>query len=180
MSQNNKNKDIKKGFTILYAMLIAGVLLSIGASIASIAIREVALVSNAAQSASAFYIADSGVECALYMDFSSAQKVIASEMGTDPNPNMGQVFCGAYNTSIGNIMPVPSYTTNGVYRITKFTVYFDSDNASDPRVDQEGRCAVVTIMRSTINGSTIVDSRGFTTCNLTNPKVVERGIRVTY
>lgn len=177
-----KPTNKKRGFTILYAMLIAGVLLSIGVSIASIAIREVALVANAAQSTNAFYIADSGVECALYLDFAATEKVIASEVGVNPNPDMSQVYCGAYNTSPGNQMPTPTYSTEGLYRVTSFTVYFDSQFivGDNPPVDTTGRCAVVTIKRSTANGSTIIDSRGFTTCNVSNPKVVERGIRVTY
>ncbi|MBI2618266.1 hypothetical protein HYW58_02325, partial [Candidatus Kaiserbacteria bacterium] len=62
----NKNKD--GGFTLLIAVLVAGVLLAIGLAIFNIAIKELLLSSSGRDSQFAFYAADSGTECALFWE----------------------------------------------------------------------------------------------------------------
>ncbi|MEI6528757.1 MAG: hypothetical protein WCO10_03785 [bacterium] len=64
--QNNRRED--KGFALLFAVLISSLLLSIGLSIFSVALRELSLSTAARQSVYAFYAADAGRECAMYWD----------------------------------------------------------------------------------------------------------------
>lgn len=57
------------GFTLFYAMLISSLLLAIGLAIFNITYKEFILTSGIRESESAFYAADSALECALYWDF---------------------------------------------------------------------------------------------------------------
>jgi DNA-binding beta-propeller fold protein YncE len=58
----------KSGFALLFSVLIASLLLTIGLSIFSIALKEFAISTASRQSIHAFYAADSGREYALYRD----------------------------------------------------------------------------------------------------------------
>jgi len=57
-----------KGFALLFSVLISSLLLTIGLSIFSIALKELAISTNIRQSIHAFYAADSGREYVLYKD----------------------------------------------------------------------------------------------------------------
>lgn len=60
--------NAQRGFTILFAVLIASILLAIGIAIFDITVRELRLSSVARESQFAIYAAETGVECALYWD----------------------------------------------------------------------------------------------------------------
>lgn len=180
---NSNTHHQKKGFTILYAMLIAGVLLSIGVSIASIAIREIALLASAERSTVAFYVADSGVECAISRDYSGPDYFPSDLVSPLPTDFSG-FTCGANNEAYPISAPTYGQETieGAVYRTSTFTMYIDPSNTvtENPSPNVTARCAVVAVKKNITDGRTIIDSRGFTTCDTSNPKVVERGIRVTY
>ena len=57
-----------RGFTLLIAVVLTSVLLSVGLALLDIALKQVTLSSTARQSQYAFYAADSAMECALYWD----------------------------------------------------------------------------------------------------------------
>jgi hypothetical protein len=71
---NKKINKIKKtsksttGFAMLFAVLTASLLLTIGLSIFNLSFKELILSTNAKESQVAFYAADSARECALYWD----------------------------------------------------------------------------------------------------------------
>jgi hypothetical protein len=58
-----------KGITLLIAVLIAGLLLSVSLSIFNIAMKELIISSSGRDSHISFYAADAGAECALYWDW---------------------------------------------------------------------------------------------------------------
>lgn len=69
----NKNKacptkSSRRGFALLFSVLIASLLLSIGLSIFNITLKELAISTAIRHSVSAFYAADSGREQAIYND----------------------------------------------------------------------------------------------------------------
>lgn len=66
MSKNNKKKS--RGFALLFAVMTASVLLSIGLSIFNISLKELILSTASRDSQVAFYAADSARECILYWD----------------------------------------------------------------------------------------------------------------
>jgi uncharacterized protein (UPF0333 family) len=55
-----------KGYTLLFAVLVSSIVLSVGISILTISKKEFLLSSSARESKSAFYAADSGLECAVF------------------------------------------------------------------------------------------------------------------
>ena len=59
---------MKKGFTLLFAVLISSLLLSVGIAILDLSIKEFALAAASRESQYAFYAADDGLECGLYWD----------------------------------------------------------------------------------------------------------------
>ncbi len=56
------------GFTLFYAVLVSSLLLALGLAIFNITYKELILSSGARESATAFYAADAGLECALFWD----------------------------------------------------------------------------------------------------------------
>ena len=71
---------MNKGYTLLFAVLVASVVLAIGISILTISKKEFLLSASARESTSAFYAADSGLECAVYHvdNFSTTTPEVAS------------------------------------------------------------------------------------------------------
>ena len=69
------NKTIKpnniksnSGFAILFAVLLASFLITLGISIFSISLKEIMITTSVRDAQIAYYIADSARECALYWD----------------------------------------------------------------------------------------------------------------
>lgn len=61
-----EKKEGERGFTLLFAMLILTVVLSITSSVLNIMIKELKLSGAGRESQIAYYAAESGAECALY------------------------------------------------------------------------------------------------------------------
>lgn len=143
----------RAGFAMLYAVLVASLLLSIGLAIFNLTIKELLLSSLGRDSQFAFYAADTGAECALYWDFE--EDAFASSTTSTINcagidiPNMGG---GGYG--------VPSV----------FTIDFSP----------EPYCTTVSVTKFKNPSQTKIESRGYNTCDVSNPRRVERAIRVTY
>ena len=87
--QNNK------GFALLFSVLLASFLLTIGLSIFSIALKELAISTAARQTVRAFFAADSGRECALYWDVKKGM-VPTLVTGVDGGP----IKCGQHEETI--------------------------------------------------------------------------------
>lgn len=166
-TQNSKTKT-DNGFVILIASLLAGLLTIIGASIFSIFLKELILSSGGKESQFAFYAADGGVECALYWD-SKEKFATSSDSGTSPS----NLFCNNQDitSSVDWFWKVPSETTpTASQTIFSIDLYPTDPNRKD--------CAVISVSKN--NGSTIIESRGYNTCDSGSPRRVERGLRVSY
>ncbi|MCH7529739.1 pilus assembly PilX N-terminal domain-containing protein [Patescibacteria group bacterium] len=151
-----------KGFIILYATLISSLLLVIGLGIFNISIKELILSSAGRESQVAFYAADAGIECALYWDIK--RNVISTSTSTD-------IDCNGDNTlSVGG---------GGWGAESTFTLLFPP----------EPYCAKVSIIKD-VNATnsecrvgtvcTTIISRGYNTCDTTNPRRTERAIEAKY
>lgn len=68
MIKNRRYENIRGGFTILYAILITTVVLTIGISLLNVLIQQISLSGAERESGLSFYVSDSGMECALYWD----------------------------------------------------------------------------------------------------------------
>ncbi len=92
MKKNYKNR---KGFTVLYAVLVSSLLLSIGASIFNISLKQILLTSTASESQTAIYAADSGLECAYYYEIinpdpSNTESAFSTSTVNSPQ----EIYCG--------------------------------------------------------------------------------------
>ncbi len=73
ITKNKKDKQASRGFTILYAILITTVVLSIGLSLLGVLIQQISLSGVERESAVSSSVTDSGMECALFWDRVGAQ-----------------------------------------------------------------------------------------------------------
>lgn len=152
-----QKSDFKKGITLFVAILITGTLLLISVAIINLSVKEAFLSGTARESQYAFYAADTGVECALYWDASSPNGY--SAFGTSTNST---IYClSSYPTITRNVS-----NNNGT---STFTLQFQS----------EAYCADVLVAK-TSDGKTKIESLGYNTCSTSNPRRVQRAIRVTY
>lgn len=149
-----------RGFTLLIAVILASVALSLGLALIDIAYKQSILASAAKQSQSAFYNADMALECALYYD---QQRDF---FNTNPFDLLStDVKCNNIAVSFTN--PI----RNGSTIETIFTVPCSGGGTS----------ARVTV-RKNENGTydNAIYATGYNTCDASHPRRIERGIRVTY
>ncbi len=143
-----------RGFTLLIAVVMVSVLVSVGLALLDITYKQVLLAQAATQSQYAFYNADSALECALYWD----QKQNAfSYSYTTPTA----ITCGN--------LSVPSTLTNGTTKQTVLTIPCAAGGSS----------ATVTVLK-TASAVTTIYANGYNLCNTSDPKRIERGLRAQY
>lgn len=184
--QNNK------GYTLLFSVLIASVVLGIGISILNISKKELLISTSARDSSSAFYAADSGIECAIFSDTSS-QGIPSS---FDPESgNMNPVL----RCNVPYSFDPPVYGPTSEEGTWVFHMKSGSSEAYDPAIPKSAlnlagkSCAVVTVTKlidGTEKVKTTIISRGYNigwrpdtelpgnkgTCDLGSVKRVERGL----
>lgn len=143
-----------RGFTLLIAVVLASVALAVGLALLGLAYKQVLLASSARQSQTAFYNADTALECALYYD--------------QQHNAFGYGATGA------------SITCNGA------TVNASFNQSAAPRVRAfvlpcpgGGAYASTTIYKAS-SGATAIFSSGYSSCGASDPRRVERGLKVTY
>jgi hypothetical protein len=156
MKNNNKKQNKKTGFAILYSVLIASILLSIGLAIFNLTIKELLLSSLGRDSQFAFYAADTGAECAFYWDFNGNAFSTSSPAVS--------INCGDDDRTITS-----NDLGGGVYERL-----FQMDFSPEPY------CITVSVKKYNAPVKTVIESRGYNTCDKANPRRVERAIRATY
>lgn len=153
----------ERGFTLLIAILLATIAVTLGLSLLDIAYKQVVLASTAKQSQFGFYSADSAMECALYYD----QQVNSFKYTTSP-PTSTTMTCDG--RTVTGFSAVRSGTT---YLKTTFTIPCATSGIN----------ATVTVYKySSMNAqpNTIIYANGYNTCNASDPRRVERGLKVSY
>jgi hypothetical protein len=165
--KHNTSIQKKRGFTLLVASLIASVLLALALFMISIAQKEVILSTFGRDSQYAFYVADAGAECALYLDFRDAFAV--DTFTHQPTCSMQIVGEEVSGESVSDTDLVVGGRGYGVPSIMQF--------------EQSGRCVIVTVTKydQVVNG-TLIDSRGYNRpCDdLDNPRRLERAVQMLY
>ncbi|MEI8327924.1 MAG: hypothetical protein WCG02_02195 [Candidatus Taylorbacteria bacterium] len=161
------------GYTLLFAVLTASLVLGVAAFILSVSRAQFILASAARESTYAIYAADSGIEC--------AAAAAASISTSSPS---GSVTCAGQSAvlvTFPNLMVASVGTLYNFY--TSAPIYLNLG---------ESRCAKITFVKgfsgagATGDLVTQIESRGYNFCDLSNkpdtanPKVVERAIRLTY
>ncbi|MDP2641713.1 MAG: PilX N-terminal domain-containing pilus assembly protein [bacterium] len=148
-----------RGFTLFIAVVIMGTLLLIATGVVNLAFRQSLISASGRESQHAFYAADTGIECALYWDIQNPSGVSAFSTSTGST-----IFCNRDGNNPDNEWVVGGAYTSVINRI---------DFLPDPY------CAIVTVTKSD-DGSTVIESRGYNTCDSSDTRRVERAVRATY
>lgn len=150
-----------RGFTLLISILLATVAVTLGVSLLDISYKQLILASTAKQSQFGFYAADTAMECALYYDqqrnaFSYTGPLAGSSISCN------QLTVTDYLTG--------TQTENGkTYRKTSFSL---------PCADGGSNGEVVVYKYNT--ATTTIYANGYNSCSSTDPRRVERGLKVSY
>ncbi len=163
--QKNKKcfKNTKRGVTLYVAIVVTSALLLVSFAIANVTFKQASLASINKDSHLAFFAADSGAECALYWDLKNPTGGSAFSTST-----VSQISCnydGIQNADNEN-MQVGGLTTS------EFNITFNP----------EPYCTKVTVTKAYQGGNltTKIESRGYNTCDSSNPRRVERAVRIEY
>ncbi len=178
----------RKGFTLLFAVLVSTLVVSIGATVVSIAVRQTILSGTSRESQYAFYAANTVLECVFYWDVagtaSLTEKVFPGQ-GDTLLADMSNVTCSGGNVvtrtgfvGAGTFGADGGWTDNSGYSYTVKMEIRDVTGTYDHTY-----CAEATISKVTGGDgvvTTTIEAKGYNTCDLNNPRAVERGLRQTY
>jgi hypothetical protein len=165
-----------RGITLLIAVILSSVVLTIALSLLNITYKQLVLVSAAKNSQYAFYTADSAMECALYWD----QRKLAFEYAGSAYVTGGaeQMDCadpGGTSRAITSAAPSSLTTfqdTSSGTRTTKFFIPCPDGGTS-------GTAGFVTVIKAN-TGTTFIYTTGYSSCIITDDRRIERGLRVSY
>jgi len=157
-----KKQAKNRGFTLFMAVIVMGTLLLVAVGIVSLAVRQILISSSARESQYAFYAADTGIECALYWDVQNPSGVSAFSTSTSST----NITCNG-----PSLLPVGG---GGSSMPTSTFAFTFSPN--------EPYCATVAVNKKYVSNVlvTTIESKGYNTCDTSNPRRVERAVRVTY
>ncbi len=151
----------RKGFVILFAVMLSSILLAIGLGVSNIAFREVKFGTSAKDANDAFFAADTGVECALLNDKEGMSLFSDTSTGVE-----------CLGTTINFIQNASTFWTFNI-------VVLGSNGRS---------CAQVRVDKDITLGTTIIVSKGYssddqnsdnTSCNPSSNSL-ERELEVIY
>lgn len=169
----------KKGFVLLFSVVLSSIILSIALGVTNIALKEINFSTSGVKSNEAFYAADTGIECALYYDL------------LPDVPDIGQDI----NETVFGFFKDPTLVTKcgGVPVDLNYGPLADDPtgpwNFSLPNLGMAGQaCAIVTVTKDPTPPTTNMISQGYNTgwdtveCGSTfsDPKRTERVIEVNY
>ena len=197
MNKKTLQKNSKKGFTLLFAVLVSTLVLSVGASIISIALKQIILSGSARDSQFAFYASNTGIECALYWDLvglddplsapvfaTSSESIVATSNGST-----GSIACGntrlieidgndgdnGLDVSPADLVPDDNWNLDAgddsattTFRVLLKDVPYCVDVSVAKFLDENNRVR------------TVINSRGYNTCDENNRRRIERGLRINY
>lgn len=172
IQQLQSNIRSHKGYTLLFAVITAALVLGVAVFILSVSKKQYALSVAARDSIYSLYAADSAMECVAATNVSTSSPLVIR----CNNNNSVQVNFTSVSSGLDPALwPTP---ISNVYQALNVLVVLDG-----------GTCALVSITdgnytQGTLKHKTIVESRGYNYCDSAGPKVsqrtVERALRLTY
>ncbi|MEK7588392.1 MAG: hypothetical protein AAB438_01085 [Patescibacteria group bacterium] len=164
---NKKIQKNKRGFVLLFAVVLSSIILTIALGLAKISFQEIVFGTSARSTNEAFFAADTAVECALYYDIG----ISISAFGV-PSAQ-GDTSCAGTFVDLNNGSDTPDPSP---WNFVLFPL--GSGQA----------CAKVTVTKTTVDPvTTQVLARGYSSggsntvdCSASNPNRVERELEVNY
>ena len=164
---NHSMKPVR-GLTLLIAVILSSVVLSVALSLLDITYKQIILTSSAKQSQFAFYSADSAMECALYWD----QKMDAFSYTASSYLTSG-ITCADASGNVQTIFPLAapnSSSQSGSVRTTVINLPCTGGGTSGQ----------VTISKPSGSGTATIFATGYSSCSSSDPRRIERGVKATY
>ncbi|MFA6295697.1 MAG: hypothetical protein WC666_04790 [Candidatus Paceibacterota bacterium] len=168
----------QKGYTLIFAVIVSSVVLSIGAFILSISRKQFILSSAARDSTKAIYAADSGIQCAVeayfgfFTDEATTTDLELACNGSKPTGSWGQA---------SSVDPLMKFETggSGVFVTQPMNIYLSGNKTCAKVIFYSGVSSVTKLMK------TYIESRGYSmsdgsSCPISNPRTVERAIYLVY
>lgn len=146
-----------RGFTLLIAVVLSSVIVSVSLALIDITYKQVTLASAATQSQYAFYNADTALECGLYWD----QKANAFDYSAPLAAS--SITCAE--------LPIQDYSASQSGGVLSISFTLPCAGA--------GSKGNVTVTK-TSTGATSIFANGYNTCEVNDPRRIERGIKATY
>ncbi len=189
-----KFNNTKKGFTLLFAVLVSVLILAVGASIINLSIKQIILSGSSRESQYAFYAANTGIECALYWLWNPPEDglVFKYSEGSDLTTDEDTVRC-AWKGSDGNRNLFNDFNSVNGYSYTDLPgleITQEGENSATTEFylafDAELPYCAHVIVRRVYDDSdpdrpvirNQIDSYGYNTCDPNNPRRVQRALRV--
>jgi hypothetical protein len=179
------------GFTLLFSILVATMVVAIGATIISIAIRQTILSGTSRESQYAFYAANTVLECAYYWDTVDLTEFEGKFVFPAPGTTDSLIDAGDYNTvncsgvniitgDNSTVPPVPGWknpVTDTDYIERTFYLRIE-DQTGIQGIPPYAYCAEATVKKTNNAGviETTIEAKGYNTCDTTNLRRVERGL----
>jgi Tfp pilus assembly protein PilE len=167
----------KKGFTLLYSVLVMGVLLSIVYSILNISYKQISLSSVAKDSQVSFYMADTGAECAQFWDnqgsFSTTSPSLRTITCHGQNFSVGGRYGATDSVANSSTVTCPVTITHSC-SLSQFTVTLQNTGLVNPPE------VVVSLYKDNSTGETTVISSGHNTNQANNLRRIERSVKLVY
>jgi Tfp pilus assembly protein PilE len=148
-----------RGFTLLIALILTSVILSVALSLIDITYKQTLLATTSRQSGQAFYNADAAMECALYAD-QTLNQFMYDFSGTP------SISC--QGLSVTSLVATQS---SGI-RTTTFNI----PCSASPGAGSNGS---VTVYKDQ-TGPTSIYALGYSNCSSADPHRIERGLRASY
>jgi hypothetical protein len=175
-----------RGFTMLFAVLISSLLLSIGVAILDLTLKEFTLSSAGKASQFAFYAADDGAECALFWEHHNPNPLSSIGESSFATSTDSQTYLSfschgnpVYKNQISETHEAPVTEFSAIEGFEKSVTSFWTSYDGTPY----SPCAHVTVTKLTNSDqltSTVIDSRGYDTCDPDNPYRTERGLQAIF
>ncbi|MCX6755365.1 MAG: hypothetical protein NT068_02395 [Candidatus Nomurabacteria bacterium] len=163
----NNPKGFSSGFVLLFSIILASIIFAIAIGVSSISYKEILLTTSAKNSNDAFFAADVGIECALYLDKDAASSPFVPGSSNDN-------FSTSTDCAGLTVSPISS-TGSGAISFNLFNL--DSTSNS---------CAIVSVVKDVVaNPQTMtIISKGYNSgrepdCPSGN-NIVERQLQASY
>lgn len=171
------------GFVLLFAVLIASILLSVGLALSNISFKEIVLSAASRDSQFAFFGSDSGSECAFYWDRkflenNLPQSPFAENTATVPfdenNPPPAPWDAVKCNDVVVTTKTITGWTVSSTATAATTTFTFRLG-----ATDKEG-CVTVSVAKNLPTGHVLPDTKitaiGASSCLAGDPRAVERTV----
>jgi len=187
----------KKGFTLLFAVLVSSLIISISATVISIALRQTIISSTGRESQYAFYAANTVMECAFYWDVVGVNGVSESVFLSPGETSSGTIVDSAVTCAGGAIKTGTGFSSDfantawssnapqGTNSNTVTTFYIEVTDITNSS-PHNSYCAQATVTKERLTGAnegvieTTIEAKGYNTCDLNSPRAVERGLIQSY